>query len=349
MRRILFIAALMMAGPAVAECSRCDEIVAAAEAKGFSGIVLVGRDGSIDFMHTSGLARSAPDLPNQMNTRFPTGSLAKWVASIVVMKLVERGQLALDAPIADYLPDYPHDAARRVTLRMLLSHSSGIPNDVDAAIKNDPATRALDLDDAEAIRRFASSPLAFEPGTQWDYSHANWIVLKGIVERVTARSYASLVRAFIVEPLGLQGSGTFSGMTRDVPGMASGFRDDAPFDRPQPSFFLMAGGYYTTAPDLLAVFDGLFSGKLLSPEGVRILMTVVRPPQSYALGGRTKVLDVAGTARAVAWEYGSDGAYRVLGWRVIADGHTVILMNNTSYDHEAIGDMAGRLLDASYR
>lgn len=84
------------------------------------------------------------------------------------MRLVEQGLLSLDQPIARYLPDYPREAAEQITVRNLLTHSSGIPNDIDKAIKEDPATRNLTLDNATAIRRFASGPLPsgrVRPGT----------------------------------------------------------------------------------------------------------------------------------------------------------------------------------------
>jgi hypothetical protein len=95
--------------------------------------------------------------------------------------------------------------------------------------------------------------------------------------------------------------------------------------------------------------DGLFSGKVLSPELPRIFMTVERPAQHYALGGRTKTLSFGGKDHPIAWEYGSAGAYRVLVWRTLDDGHTVVLMNNTSFDHIRMGDLATALMEASYR
>lgn len=352
MRRPLAFLLLVVCGNAFADCAPCGPIAARAAAEGFNGVILVSDGHTTVFSAAYGDARMAPDVPMTTATRFPTGSLAKWIASIVTMRLVEQGLISLDQPISRYLPDYPKAAGDKVRVRDLLTHSSGIPNDIDKAIKEDPNTRKLVLDDASAIHRFASGPLAFVPGTQWDYSHANWIVMKGIVERATGSSYAELVKGILVAPLGLEDSGLFAGMPSDIRGMATGFkgtpRESNRLDKPNPSFMALAGGYYTSAPDLLKLLDGVFAARVLKPESVRVLMTVVRPQQSYALGGRTKVLDIAGEARTVAWEYGSDGAYRVLAWRVIADGHTVIVMNNTNYDHMAIGDLATRLLVASY-
>jgi len=343
---------LAVCGTALADCVPCAPIADKAAADGFNGVVLVTDGRTTLFSTAYGKARVSPDVPMTTATRFPTGSFAKWVASIVAVRLVEQGLLALDQPIARYLPDYPKDAGDKVTVRDLLTHSSGIPNGIDKAIKADPSTRNLALDTATAIRRFASGPLAFAPGTAWDYSHANWIVMKGIVEQATGSTYPGLVKGFLVDPLGLEDSGIFAGMPGDVPGMATGFNGPPGatnrVDKASPAFMALAGGYYTSAADMLKLLDGVFAARVLQPEGVRTLMTVVRPQQSYALGGRTKVMDIAGKARTVAWEYGSDGAYRVLAWRVVDDGHTVIVMNNTSYDHMKIGDLATSLLAASY-
>ena len=95
--------------------------------------------------------------------------------------------------------------------------------------------------------------------------------------------------------------------------------------------------------------NGLFAGRLLSMESTRTLMTVERPDHDYALGGRTKTLTFAGRSHPVAWEYGSDGAFRVLAWRTLDDGHTVIVMNSTSFDHLKIGDLGTAMMEASYR
>lgn len=352
MRTFIASLLLLLSGSAAATCGSCQVVADKAAAGGFDGVVLVSDGQGTVFRAAYGKARVAPDVALDTATAFPTGSFSKWVTSIVVMRLVEQGILSLDQPVSHYLPDYPKASGDKVTLLHLLTHSSGIPNDIDKAIKSDPATRDLTLNTATAIHRFASSPLAFEPGTQWDYSHSNWIVLKGVIERATGRSYDDLVRSFLTEPLALRHSGVFSGMPGDIPGMATGFKG-APsttsrLDKKLPPFMTLAGGYYTSADDMLSLLDALFSGRILKAESVRTLMRVVRPQQSYALGGRTKVLEVAGKPRTVAWEYGSDGAYRVLAWRVIDDGHTVVLMNHTSYDHMKIGDLATALLGASY-
>lgn len=350
------LAALLLptALPALADCEACAVTARRfAVDQHFNGVILVGHGSQVDYAESFGVADAGTQRPLTADTPFETGSISKWIAAIVVMRLVQQGELALDEPISTYLPDYRRDNGDKLTLRHLMSHSSGVPNQIDEAIKRDPATRGLSLDNAQAVHRYASGDLRFAPGTDWDYSHANWLLVKAIVEKVTGRSYAALVDGYLVQPLALRHSGIYAGSSSSVPGMALGYRQLAPravaLDKPLPDFMVLAGGFHASANDLFALLDGLFGGRLLAPESTRTLMSVERPLQDYALGGRTKTLSFAGKDHPVAWEYGSNGAFRVLAWRTLDDGHSVIVMNNTSFDHMKVGELATAMMEASYR
>lgn len=340
--------------PALADCGDCSSITRRFVAKeGFNGVVLVGHGSKIDYVGSFGVADAGSGRALTADTPFEAGSISKWIAAMVVMRLVQQGELSLDKPISTYLPNYRRDNGAKLTLRNLMTHASGVPNDIDEAIKRDPSTRTLSLNNTKAVQRFASGDLRFEPGTDWDYSHSNWLLVKAIVEKATERDYASLVDGYLIQPLALHHSGIYSGSSSGVPGMARGYQRLAPqtepLDKPMPNFMVLAGGFYASANDLFVLLDGLFAGKLLSPESTHTLMAVERPAQHYALGGRTKTLTFAGKDHPVAWEYGSNGAFRMLAWRTLDDGHTVIVMNNTSFDHMKIGDLGTALMEASYR
>jgi CubicO group peptidase (beta-lactamase class C family) len=320
--------------------------------QGFNGVVLVGRGRQVEFVQAFGLADAEAQVPVTPKSRFEVGSISKWVASMVVLKLVDQHELSLDAPILTYLPDYRADTGARLTLRHLLSHSSGVPNQIIAASKADPSIRVVELDQMEAVRRYASGDLAFQPGTAWDYSHSNWILVKAIVERVSGKSYAVLVRELLTRPLGLKHSGIHAGDSSKVPGTARGYATLSPTPErkpsPTPDFMAMAGGYSTTAEELLKLMHGVLDGQVLTPASREALMTVLIPEEHYALGGRTRVEKIAGAERRVAWESGSNGGFRVLARRVLADGHTVIVMNNTGIDQAKLGELGDALLAATY-
>jgi CubicO group peptidase (beta-lactamase class C family) len=345
----------LLAGNAEAQApSPYQAIVDAAVANsGFNGVALVGQRAQAWMVDARGTADAAGRRPMQPDTLFEVGSVSKWVAAIVVLHLVDRGTLDLDAPILRYLPDYRHDTGAQLTLRQLLRHASGVPNGVNAARQADPAMRAVELDQMEAVRRYASGDLAFAPGTQWDYAHANWIIVKAIVERATGKDYARLVDEILVRPLRLRHSGLVKEARARPPGMAASYATLVPTPVPKeslmPRYMAMAGGYYASAPDLLALMDGALGGDaILSAASRRALTTVTMPAQHYALGGRTRVATIAGCARETAWQDGSNAGYRVLARRVLADGHSVVIMTNASFDYQALDALGTALLDASY-
>ena len=356
--RALFMVLAISATSPVLHAASADEYraaVAAAALRGFNGVALVGSGRRVDAIEAAGLADAdgVANVPIRAETRFETGSVSKWIASIVVMALVDRGALALDAPIRAYLPYYRVDTGSQLTLRHLMSHSSGVPNQIVAALRADRAAALVELPQDEAVRRYASGDLAFAPGSAWDYSHSNWLIVKAIVERASGRSYTALVGEILVTPLGLRDSGVFRGDSALVDGMAKGYSTLLPSPVRRigalPDHMAMAGGFYTTAGDLFRLMAGVLDGPVLSPAARRTLMSVAMPEQHYALGGRTRVERIAGLDREAAWEDGSNGGFRLVARRVLADGHTVILFNNSSWDHQALGDLADALMEASYR
>lgn len=318
---------------------------------GFNGVVLVGTEGNIAIVEGIGSANAEDGVAMEPVTRFETGSVSKWIAAIVVLRLVDEGRLDLDAPISQYLPDYRADTGARLTLRRLMSHSSGLPNQV-AEARKDVASRGIELDQAEAVRRYASGDLAFAPGTAWDYSHSNWVLVKAVAEKAGGMPYAALVNTLLVRPLGLADSGIFKGDSSRVKGMAVGYETLAPAPKrkpnPMPDFMAMAGGFYTSAPDLLRLMHAVLGTGYLKPASRTALTTVLMPDQHYALGGRVRVAKIGGKDREAAWEDGSNGGFRMVARRVLADGHTVIVLTNASFDYAKLGDLATELLDRSY-
>ncbi|TWB43227.1 serine hydrolase domain-containing protein [Nitrospirillum pindoramense] len=328
------------------------ELIDKARDDGFNGVALVGHGGTIDGIAAIGIADAANGVPVTTRTRFEIGSMSKWVASVVVLKLVDQGMLDLDAPIGRYLPDYRADNGARLTLRRLMCHSSGLPNDVLKARQADPASRGVELPMPEAVRRYASGDLAFTPGTQWDYSQSNWILVQAIVERIGGMTYPALVDRLLVRPLGLKDSGIYSGDSAKTDGMAVGYAALTPSPQPKPNpipgYMAMTGGFYTSAPDLLTLMNAVLSGDLLTARSRSELTTIQMPDQHYALGGRIRSAQVGGAMRELAWEDGSNGGFRMVARRVLADEHTVVTLNNASWDYQKLGDLADALLETTY-
>ncbi len=320
----------------------------------FNGTVAVGLGAEVWYSNAIGTANPQTNTPMALNTRFETGSVSKWIAAMVVMKLVDLGKLALDEPILRYLPDYRADTGAQLTLRHLMSHTSGVPNQVLEARKSNPEMRSQPLEQMEAVRRYASGDLRFKPGTQWDYAHSNWLIVKAIVEKVSGQSYRECVSAWLLAPLQLRNSGLFVGDSDQVAGMALGYTPSAqtpPWTRnvsPVPDYMAMAGGFYSSAIDMMSLMNGVLGGSILTPASRATLLRVNQQDQHYALGGRTQLAGIAGQPRECAWEDGSNGGFRLVARRVLADEVNVVVFNNSSYDHRKLGQLASALTEVAY-
>lgn len=367
---LLALGAALSAGCRPGSPPEVDELVDRfAEREGFHGIVLVARGDSVLYAKPYGFEDIENRVPTRLDTRYQLGSLAKWITSVVVMDLVDEGVLDLDAPLTTYLPDLCPEMGRAVTLRHLLANRSGVPNALIAAYQADPSVLDTPLTTDAAVRRFASGDLRFMPGTDFDYSHANWILVQAIVERAMGAPLDAVVRERIVRPLGLSDTGAFWDGGPD-PAVAPGYETLAPTpvraDLPAPRYLMAAGGLYSTAPDLLALVDALYDERLLLAASQAYLSTITTPERDlseggrvggYACGGRVRAMQLGDNVRTVLWLTGSNGPWKARISRVLDDstsddpddGLTVITLTNVDVEHEATGALAEDVLGAFYR
>ena len=136
--------------------------------------------------------------------RFWVGSITKSFVATVVMQLVAERKLRLDDRVSTLLPGRLREG-RRIRLRNLLNHTSGIPNYMDyepwwSAVARNPR---VVIPARQLVSSVAKVPLEFAPGSRASYSNTNYLVLAEILERVTGRPIATLLRERIFEPLGL--------------------------------------------------------------------------------------------------------------------------------------------------
>ena len=268
----------------------------------FSGAVLVARDGEPLFAKAYGLASKSFAIPNDVDTKFNVGSMNKMFTAVAIAQLAQRDAFSFDDPIKAYLPDYPSEAADKVTIHHLLTHTSGIADYFNAAYDRVRFTlRNVD----SYLPLFANKPLAFEPGTRWEYSNGGFVVLGSIIERVSGQDYFDYIHEHITDPAGMVDT-AFYDLDRDVPNLAVGYTNldtryaPEPMMRPMPgprlnNLFMLgvkgspAGGGYSTVGDLLKFDIALRRHALLAPDYTATVLTgkVAREPQpgaEYAYG-----------------------------------------------------------------
>jgi CubicO group peptidase (beta-lactamase class C family) len=266
----------------------------------FSGAVLVARNGTVLFRGAAGLADRTSRRPNRVDTKFNIGSMGKMFTAVAVLQLTQAGRLSLDDTLRKLLPDYPNpDVAGRITVRQLLTHTSGLGDLFDGEYLTSPRewTRTL----AAHLPLFAGKPLQFAPGTKWGYSNAGYLVLGLVVERVSGQTFDEYLRAHVFRAAGMINTSNVAG-DDTVRNMALGYTTRAGFGPPNPGRPLStnsailpargssAGGGYSTVGDLFRFAEALRGYRLLDSAYTAALLTgtVVEdsdaPEVKYTLG-----------------------------------------------------------------
>ena len=206
------------------------------------------------------------------------GSVTKQFTSCLILLLAQDGRLGLDDTLAKYFPDHPR--ASDVTLRQMLSHTSGLGN-----YTNGPPgpTRQMMRTDYDTVGLLAlmktGRTQVFEPGTAYAYSNTAYLLLGLIAEKVAGKSYAEQARERLFGPLGLTRTAV-DDMAEVIPGRAGGYSNDpkAPGGFANASFISMtvpggAGFMRSTCDDLCAWHAALLGGRVLKPEMLTAMLT----------------------------------------------------------------------------
>jgi len=163
--------------------------------------------------------------PAKVDTIFPAGSITKQFTATAIMQLVEQGKLGLDDSITKYFPEAPA-AWKPITIRHLLTHSSGIP-DIFGSTEQTLYTKGIidfhrEYTEDELAHAYFSQPLDFPPGTRASYSNSAYQMLGFLIHRVTGQYYGDVFKAHFFAPLGMTTTAIFS-YVDVVPNRASGY------------------------------------------------------------------------------------------------------------------------------
>lgn len=245
--------------------------------------------------HPAALSAGVADLrtgrPPRADMHFRIGSITKTFVATTVLQLVAEGRLRLSDTVDHWLPgliDKNGNDGNKITVRMLLNHTSGLYNYIDAqfvdALYHD---RFHTYTPRELVEYAVGHPPDFPPGTSWHYSNTNYILLGMIIRTVSGHSYADEITRRILLPLKLRNT--------SLPGASSGL--PAPFVhsyyRPtttspvedftllNPSWAGAAGEMISTVGDLIRFDSALLGGRLLPPALLRQMLTPVRDSNLY--------------------------------------------------------------------
>jgi len=252
---------------------RVDEIVekAIAEQQIPAISVAVALNGRIQYQKAYGKADLENNVLATPETLFRTGSIAKSMTAVAVMRLVEDGKLDLDAPIQKYCSAFPQKPWT-ITSREVLGHISGIRHYKEGEMDN--THHYAKLSDGFAI--FANDPLLFEPETNYQYSTYGFSVLGCALEGATGRSYPEVMQQEVFAPAHMTHT-LVDDVSNIVPHRARGYsRLNAQIINAglmDSSYKIPGGGYASTPGDLVTLADALLAGTLVKPGTLKLMWT----------------------------------------------------------------------------
>ncbi|HME81246.1 MAG TPA: serine hydrolase domain-containing protein [Candidatus Eremiobacteraceae bacterium] len=266
------------------------------------------------------------------DTIYAIGSNTKQFTAAAVMLLAQDKKLDIDAKVADYLPSAPH--AAEITVRELLDQTSGLPNYVDhIAMTNRMST---EYRPEQLVALVKNAPLDFLPGTKWEYSNTNYVLLGMLIEKASGMSYSAFVQRRIIAPLGLT-STSFPKTVPVGPQYAVGYQltgDGATPVVADLSWAYAAGALFSNVADLVKWDDAFWNGRVVDPASLTLMTTPAKLPDGtdtkYGFGWFVSTM----YGQREVWHNGGLPGFSTRNATFPDDDHLeiVVLANTISFD-----------------
>ncbi|TXD70029.1 serine hydrolase [Aequorivita lipolytica] len=301
----------------------------------FNGSVLVADNGKVIYKKGFGMANMEWDIPNAPDTKHRLGSITKQFTAMLIMQLVAEGKLDLQATVSKYLPDYSKVNGDKITIHQLLTHTSGTPNYTSFPKFFEEMSRNS-FTPTEMVETFADSTLTFKPGAQFAYSNSGYILLGAIIEKVTGKSYETVLQEKIFDPLKMKDSG-YDHHNTILKKRATGYemKGSTPENSPyiDMSTPYAAGSLYSTVEDLYLWDQALYTQKLLPKKYMDMMYEKYIPGfgQYYGYGWMIGTMPIGNTkdSTQIIVHGGGINGFNTLITRMPQEKSTVILLNNT--------------------
>lgn len=260
----------------------------------FNGTILVAEKDKIIYQKAFGTANFKDKVPNKIDSRFRIASISKPFTATLIFQLIAEKKINLDDKISKFLLDFSSELGNKITIRHLLTHTSGLPDFFRLPnwqnVMFDPKSTMADF-----TKLAYSVPLDFQPGEKYAYCNVNFLLLGVILEKVLNASYEQILTDKILKPAGLSNSGISFEIPK-IPNHVFGYQRNRFFEyEPEGEVNIKiaqpAGGLYSTTEDLFKFARAVFKGKILSAKFVQ-QMTAAQitegdktyPERFYAFG-----------------------------------------------------------------
>ena len=252
------------------------------------GTMVVATDEDVIYLYCEdGVEKDGVTRVSQ-DTVFDIASCSKTFTAVCILQLAEKGKLNINDTLDKYFPEY--EAGKNITISNLLHMSSGIPDYInnpdpfwnisgeDAANQKISDILQDRITDEDLLNAMYQAPLAFEPGTQYEYSNTNYRLLAFIIENVTGMKYCDYVKKNIFDKCGMKN--TTSMATGDLTYVPQDFEEQVLYGFSDkdgypacPNNSRGDGGIHSNLTDMVAFDRALFTGKLLNQDSMKTLFT----------------------------------------------------------------------------
>ncbi|WP_322309708.1 serine hydrolase domain-containing protein [Sphingopyxis sp.] len=256
----------------------------------FSGCLSISNGANIIFDECRGLADRSFGVKVDRQTKFHIGSMNKMFTAVAIAQLVETGKLRWDSTLAEVVPEYPDQAAAaKITVWHLLHHTAGLG---DFFVPEFFQNREKFVNPGDYLDLIARQPALSDPGGDWNYSNAGYVVLGRIVENVSGEPYFDYIQRHVFAPAGMASSG-FDSQEDVTEKLAIGYFKEGAFATSWKANWMTlpfkgspAGGGYSTNGDLLRFANALRGGKLIGAATLQKMFEdgVPAGPGKYAAG-----------------------------------------------------------------
>ncbi len=309
----------------------------------FSGVVLIAEEGKVKFEKAYGNINDEKKIPNQTNTIFELASVSKQFTAMTIMMLQEKGLLKYDDLVEQYI-NIPY---KGISIRQLLTHTSGLPDYQDIMDKHwDKSKVANNTDIIDYLNKYAP-PSLFEPGSKYEYSNTGFVILASITEKVSGRDFIEFCNKEIFDKLKMNNTAirtleqkaatkNFALGYMFVPERNKYVRADS---FPSSNYTIWLGNrkgpgrISSTAEDLLKWDQGLYTNILISPKTLQTAYTPMTLKNgnisNYGFGWE---LIPNATNGKIVWHNGDNPGYKTLIMRFIDQKRTLIVLCNNATD-----------------
>ncbi|MEN2280867.1 serine hydrolase domain-containing protein [Algoriphagus sp. SE2] len=314
------------------------DAVEKARSENFSGVILVAQEGKILYEEAIGMRSFENHVVLKVKDIFEMASVSKQFTAMMIMMCQEKGLLDYDDAVGKYL-DIPY---RGITIRQLLTHTSGVP-DYQAVMDEhwDKSKVAGNPDILEYLNKY-QPPMLFEPGEKYQYSNTGYVFLASIVEKATGKDFVEMMREWIFKPLGMKSTDIRSPEEKaKVKNFAAGHIKNNDGNYVNANTFRSSdytvwlgnrkgpGRVSSTAEDLLLWDQALYEDKLVSKETLDLAFSPAKLNDGtrsyYGFGWELEPKSPLGK---MVMHTGDNPGYKTIIVRFIEENKTIIILNN---------------------